>query len=359
VSDQNEKLESALGHKPPKDSARTQPKTARTEGQDTSEDAEKTLKRRTVGPTSVSDVSSDVSVLEQKLIPRKDALLSEGDLKAEREKRGKIEIAEEMLSAGWSVRETALETRLPKSLIEKISKKLNSAEHPRGGFRQAWNEKPYKEALARDEETEDEEGLLSSGWIEKIQRKIWKMKIEQSLMKKAGLIGDDGEEKRSGSIDLNQILLAKVVASGGNINGQELISFATALKGLFAPQQTVDPIETFKRLEEIKGQGVQQYKEISGAAFAAAKAEGDKNFTREVVNKAIETVSPLLKNIATKPANIPEPTPSIPPPMQVTQSELEGLSLPPHVPVAEAVETLPDNVGYSNIAKPDQARKLN
>lgn len=309
-------------------------------------------------------MSSDVDNEMQKLIPRKEQrsdVLTEADLKAEREKRGRIEIAQEMLSVGWSVRETSQELKLPKSLVEKLSKKLNSSEHPRGGFRQAWNEKPYKEALARDEETEDEGGLLDSGWFERIQRKIWKMKIEQSLMRKAGLIGDDGEEKRSGSnIDLNQILIAKVVSSGGNINGQELISFATALKSLFAPQQssTADPIEIFEKLQNVQNQGVKNYQQIEATVRANVASSENKG----IIKEAIELAKPLLSRLGTAPSNIPQPTPSIPPPLTVTQSELENLSLPQHLPVAEplpAGEGVPiaDQIGYSNLNRPDLTRK--
>jgi len=311
-------------------------------------------------------VSSDSANELQKLVPQRrerSDTLTEGDLKAERERRGKIEIAREMLGSGWSVRETTSELKLPKSLVERISKKLNAEERPTGGYRQRYLERPYQKAMEQEESEEDEEGLLSSGWIEKIQRKIWKMKIEQSLMKKAGLIGDDGDEKKSGSyLDLNQILIAKIVASGGNTNNQELISFATALKGLFAPQQADNFMERYAAMESIKSQGVEKYKEVTSAAYSQAKSESDKGFVKELVGKAIETVSPLLKNIATKPSGIPEATASIPPPMMPpTAAELERLSLPSNVPTAEVLQGVPvfddSAIGYSNIAKPDISKK--
>jgi len=351
-------------------------KTPSQDTEDRPEDTPKTSprhpKRRSKDSTSVLRVSSEVSspsVLSDsedfqteidKLVPSRSArsdTLTEADLKLERERRGKIQVATEMLGVGWSVREVSQELKLPKSLIEKLSKKLSAEERPTGGYRQRYLERPYQKAMEQEENDEDTEGLLSSGWIEKIQRKIWKMKIEQSLMRKAGLIGDDGDEKRSGSdINLNQILIAKVVASGGQLTGKELIEFASSMKTLFTPQQsTADPIEIFEKLQNVQNQGVKNYKELEASVRANVASSENKG----IIKEAIELAKPFLKNLAQPPSGIPEATASIPPPMQVTQSQLEALRLPTAEPLQglPVAEALPDDVGYSNIQKPDISKK--
>jgi hypothetical protein len=309
--------------------------------QDTNEDVQNTPKPMEIPSTTVS---------EQKLPLSREmsrSTLSETDLQKHRERLQKAKVAAEMLEAGWSVRDTAQELKLPKGFIEKISRKLKT--ESAGGASDARKEylaKPYEYGLKKLQE-EEGESLLESGWLEKTQRKIWKLKIEQDMMRKAGLIGGDGDN--GSRINLNEILLAKVVSSGGNTSAQELASFAAALKSLFSPSQPTDPIETFAKLQNITNQGVAQYKEVQAQAFQQAKEQANKG----LIHEALETVSPLIKNITTKP---PVPVPQVPPPMTVNPESLEL----PQGEIIGAISTeeaeqlskvgLNDNMGYTNFS---------
>jgi transposase-like protein len=282
-------------------------------------------------------------------------------------------LVKELLEAGYTVRDVCSELGVKKTLVEKVSKKLRqeTASNPRAKYL----EKPFADKLREMEAAEGEDSLLSGNWLTQTYQRLAKMRVEFSMMKKMGLIEDDGGSASSQRIDINSILIAK--ALGNNGGNKELIELIAAFKqiGVLGTPQTDNFMEKYAAMENIKDAAVQKNTQITTAAYSAAKSESDKNFAKELVGKAIETFSPVLKNIATKPVNIPSPTPEgIPGPlMPPSQSELESLSLNlpslQHVPVAEPAETWPvartvqggvpveDTIGYTNINRPQDFGK--
>lgn len=296
------------------------------------------------------------AVSEQKLPLSREmsrSTLNETDLRNHRQRLEKAKVAAEMLEAGWSIRDTAQELKLPKGFVEKISRKLRTESvGATSDARKEYLAKPYEYGLKKLQE-EDGESLLESGWLEKTQRKIWKLKIEQDMMRKAGLIDGDGDSGNGSRINLNEILLAKVVASGGNTSAQELASFAAALKTLFAPQPGQDPLQFYATIKNLENQSIQQARTLESEAYARAKADNDRGLVHEVVDKvapALGDVAKGLMNAAVRP-QIPQPAPlsSIPSPLQIPEgeilsmgkTELESLNLP----------NTASNEGYSNLQK--------
>jgi hypothetical protein len=215
--------------------------------------------------------------------------------------------------------------------------------------------KPYEYAVQKLESA-DGESLLESGWFERMQRKIWKMKIEADLMKKAGLLGGDGDSGGNSSrINLNEILLAKVVASGGNTSAQELASFAAALKTLFAPQPSQDPLQFYATIKNLENQSVQQARLVESEAYARAKADTNKGFLSQVVDKFAPAINDLAKAVTSTP-KIPAPTPlEIPGPdaIKLPEGELLGVAEQP----LEGL-SFPDSQGYSNLTNLEKKSKL-
>ncbi len=168
--------------------------------------------------------------------------LTEEDLANQRERMLKTKSAREMLETGFTVRDVAEELKLPKGFVEKISKTIRREEVTASSARAENMARPYKYANEKLKKSEDDdESLLDSGWILKMQRKLMKMKIEQDMMKRMGLLGDDNNNGGAGKLDLQQLLLAKIVSGGESLGAKELTEFASALKNLFSPNSTQDP----------------------------------------------------------------------------------------------------------------------
>jgi hypothetical protein len=313
--------------------------------------------------TPVSTVSRPLSQPESQ--PERAVSLSETDLEKERERLLKLKVAAEMLQSGWAIRDVSTELRLPKGTVEKISKTLRK--ETSSDLRKQYLDKPYqwaKEKLESADEEGESESLLESGWFERMQRKIWKMKIEADLMRRAGLLGDGGDGDRNSSrINLNEILLAKVVASGGSTSAQELANFAAALKGLFAPQQSQDPLQFYATIKNLENQSIQQNRVIETEAYRRAKADADRNILSDVVNKAVGVAEPLIKNVFTRPS-IPNPTPVAPagqipgPETLDLQALRQGLLPEGEVLMMNPAENIDLGLGYSNLDSIRRKTKL-
>ncbi|MCJ7634461.1 hypothetical protein MUP77_18970 [Candidatus Bathyarchaeota archaeon] len=314
---------------------------------------------------NASEPLSDASVLDvenemQKLVPHRREL-SESDLKREQERLGKIKIAQEMLQTGWSVREVSQELKLPKSLIEKLSKKLSASEsRPRGyGYREEYLQRPYRRAL---QESEDEDEDLVE-WARKENVKIMKMTIQMGMMRRNGLLGsDDGASTQTQKIDINSILIAKALGNnGGTKEMAEMLNLFKSM-GLLGEPKADDFMQKYAAMESLKDSAVAKNNAMQTQAFQQAKASADQGFTKEIVGKLVDAAAPFVKNLTVRPVNIPgatEATASIPPPLAgPTQAELESLSLPLHPEPLQGVPVLDDSaVGYSNLNKPDLTKK--
>lgn len=339
---------------------------------DTRIDTPKTAERqRTPIPESNPSVSLSTNPSVSLSGPTEEAQLSSPEAqlgeatRRELERRQKSKVAAELLESGYSVRETASELDLPKAFVEKISKQARR-ERPTDA-RQKYLARPFELANEKFSEADEEEGqsLLESGWLEKTQRKIWKLKIEQQMMRQAGLIGGDGENSGGSKINLQEILLAKIVASGGTTGAQELASFAASLKSLFAqPAQTQpDPLDTFAKLQQIENQGVEKFSQLQTRAFEVAKSQVDRGFVKELVEKAVDVGQKIL--VKPSPPPLPPLPTEIPAPMPI-----ENLSLEPQLEAVGPVENFPvirnatqvplensNSIGYSNLRDPYRAKR--
>jgi transposase-like protein len=314
------------------------------------------------------DLSEDFQVAAEKLVPErnnKPSLVSGKDLRKEQERARKMMLVKELLESGYTVRDVCSELGVKKTLVEKVSKKLRQEAVSNGSPKQKYLDRPYADKL-REMEAADEDSLLSGNWLTSTYQRLAKMRIEFSMMKKMGLIeGDDGSTSTTQKIDLNALLIAKAVGGSSTKEMAEMLALLKSM-GLIGEPKGDDFMQKYTQMETLKDSAVAKHSMIQAQAFAAAKSETDRNFTRELINKGLETVSPLLKNIATKPANIPSPTPEsgIPGPLSApTPSELESLRLPsPHdaPPIAERIQgSIVDDsaIGYTNISKPDISKK--
>lgn len=350
--EENEKLRTAV--KTSQDSPQDNVKTVlRDSAKDTPEKIEIPLGNGS--PLSVSSVLPDSNVKRKsdKLV------VTEKELVDHHERIEKSQLAEQMLENGWSIRDTAKELRLPKSLVEKLARDLNSSVSTARftDARKRYLEKPYEFGLKKLEGEEDEDDFE---WLERTYKKLMRLKIQNDRMRKMGLIG--AEDNGGGNkLDLQQLLLAKIVSGGANgqpLTARELTEFAGALRNLFSPSQTTDPLEVFTKLDAIKSNGVQQYREIQERAYADVKAENDRGFVKDIVGKVAEVASPFVKSVLTKP-NIPAPTSqTLPNPVPApTEAELETLqagSLSKDVVLGETVSRPVSDatVGYTNLSKP-------
>jgi hypothetical protein len=287
--------------------------------------------------------------------------ITERDLQKHNERLQKAKMASELLSVGYSVRDVAVQTGLPKGFVEKLSKKVRSESDSTTTTTDAKKEylnKPFEYGLKKlKEEDEDDESLLD--WGRKTRRRIDKWAMERDMMREAGLIGGNRDDNGSSRINIHELLLAKILASGGSTSGQELASFAASLVSVFAqPKNTADPIEAFSKLQNLENVGIERYKNLQATAFQQAQASANKG----IIQQAIDVLAPSVNNLTkalTQPQNIPQPTapaPAIPAPdvsnlpqgevLGVADGSLEKLSLEDSA-----------NLGYSNLNRPDLTKK--
>jgi hypothetical protein len=271
--------------------------------------------------------------------------VSEADLRKHRERLLKLKDARELLANGWSIRETAKELNLPKSLIEKLSKKVEREESiTTSGSRREWVEKPYADALKHVRTVEEDEEEDDFEWEDRMDRKMRRRKWLNDKMKAYGLIGDNSPHSNT-SDKLWDLLIAKSIGGSSTKDMAEMLSLLKSMGLLGEP----DFMQKYAAMEGIKNQGIEKFQQMQTQAFQQAKASMDKG----LVQQAIEKLAPIADNITkamTTPKNIPAPTPQIPGPENpqlpqgeilnvASEQELEKLSL----------GGLPENQGYSNL----------
>jgi transposase-like protein len=309
--------------------------------------------------TSVSVVSAQVS----------DPVVSEKDLRREQEKAKKMMLIRELLESGYSVRDVCSELGVKKTLVEKVSKKLRQETASSGSAKAVYLDKPYRDTLTKMEQAEDEDSLLAGNWLTETYRRLARMRIEFSLMKKMGLIegGEDGNASTSPRIDINGILIAK--ALGGNNGNKEIIELIAAFKqmGVLAQPQADNFLEKYSQLEAVKSKSIEDYEKLQSRAMQ--QVQGQQN--RSLIEKAVDGLVPVAKSLITSAAQ-KVPAPSIPLPQNI--EGLEGLRLPlpqaaENIPVGQiieegagVVESLPSTVsdsqvGYTNLMPRPQVKK--
>lgn len=275
--------------------------------------------------------------------------------KLEMARRKQDKIAAEMLASGFSVRETAAELQLPKSRVEKISKQTER--ETRTNERQEYLNKPYEEMNRKMSEIEEEkeDSLLASGWVEKTYRKLLRMKIESDMMRKMGLLGNDGENNGGSRINVQELLLVKLAASGGQSSAEELSKFASAMKSLFAPQQT-DALDTFAKLQEIETKGVEKFKQAQAEIESKVSQKNTTNLVEKLVSEGARVASSFLSKPPSVP-NLPPPTSLLT--SQVVEPNTIVEAVPSALETASEIQQTVDNsaLGYTNLNKPSKVVK--
>jgi hypothetical protein len=223
-----------------------------------------------------------------------------------------------MLEAGWSVRETAAELKLPKSLVERTSKRINSSEsRPRGGYRQEYLERPYRRALS---EEDNEEDLVE--YARREQVRIDKMTIQRDMMRRNGLIGgDDDSDRNSSHINWTRVLEARAMSGNNNNSFDASLDKLIKLGVIRLPPQE-NPIDVYTKLESMKDSAIVKYQTLQAQAMQAARESANKG----IVSQAIEQFAPALTNLTKSlgQVRIPSPTvaaPRMPGPMEIPNLE--------------------------------------